>query len=203
MAEKYYILKEKASWNIPADLVSGSRITVELDGKTVEAYVRIDAKNLMVMVTDLRWFPIQQSHIMYQCPKIYTRKNVSGSPANQYAVMRIKDIILDLYYDNLCVQENKDQIKDCLVQYNQHLDSLGSRIEPLEDEKMAIRKAHREGKYTQEEYRSKMRDFYARLAEAKDLKRKAFDKYFASLTPLFRDSEKLYEVLEYLTEEFL
>lgn len=48
-----------------------------------------------------------------------------------------------------------------------------------------------------------MRDFYARLADAKDLKRKAFDKYFASLTPLFRDSEKLYEVLEYLTEEFL
>lgn len=202
MTEKYYILKENAVWNIPEDLMSGSRITVTLDGKTVEAYVRFDAKSLTVMVSDLKWFCIQHSHIMYMCPKIYTRKNVSGSPANHYAVMRIKDIILDLYFDNLCVWENMDQIKACLVQYNKHLDSLGARIEPLEDEKMAIRKANREGKYTHEEYRRLMRDFYARLAKANEHKRKAFDEHFASVKPLFRDSYNLYEILEDLTEEF-
>lgn len=202
MTEKYYTLKENAVWNIPADLMTGTRITVDLDGKTVEAYVRVDVKNLMVMVSDLKWFCIQHSHIMYMCPRIYTRKNVSGSPANQYAVMRIKDIILDLYFDNLCVEENMDQIKDCLVKYNQHLDSIGARIESLEDERRAIRKAHREGESTQEEYKSNLHDFYARLAKAKEHKRRAFDEYFASVKPLFRDSENLYEILEDLTEEF-
>ena len=55
MTEKYYTLKENAVWNIPADLITGTRITVDLDGKTVEAYVRVDVKNLMVMVSDLKW----------------------------------------------------------------------------------------------------------------------------------------------------
>ena len=141
MTEKYYTLKENAIWNFPGELVTKAQFTCTLDGKDVQGMVRFDAKNISVTISDQKWFHFNDAHIMYMCPKIYTQRNVKGSPASHYGVMRLKNLIVDLYHDNLRVSENLDQIKDCLIEYNHHVESINNRLEALEEEMIATRKA--------------------------------------------------------------
>lgn len=201
MTEKYYTLKENAIWNFPGELATKAQFTCTLDGKDVQGMVRFDAKNISVTISDQKWFHFNDAHIMYMCPKIYTQRNVKGSPASHYGVMRLKNLIVDLYHDNLCVSENMDQIKDCLIEYNHHVESINNRLEALEEEMIATRKANREGKYTQDEYRKLRRRYHSERSQANYQKYQAFEKYFASVIPLFCDSEKLYDLIEYEPEK--
>lgn len=201
MTEEYYILKENAIWNLPDELATDTMFACTLDGKTFQCIVCFDAKNICVTISDQKWFQFNHAHIMYMCPKIYTRKNVKGSPASHYGVMRLKNLIVDLYHDNLRVSENLDQIKDCLIEYNHHVESINNRLEALEEEMIATRKANREGKYTQDEYWKLRRSYHSERSQANYQKYQAFEKYFASVIPLFCDREKLYDLIEYEPEK--
>ena len=113
----------------------------------------------------------------------------------------LKNLIVDLYHDNLCVSENLAQIKECLIEYNHHVESINNRLEALEEEMIATRKANREGKYTQDEYRKLRRRFHSERSQANYQKYQAFEKYFGSVIPLFCDREKLYDLIEYEPEK--
>lgn len=201
MTEEYYILKENAIWNLPDELATDTMFACTLDGKTFQCIVCFDAKSICVTISDLKWFQFNHAHIMYMCPKIYTRKNVKGSPASHYGVMCLKNLIVDLYHDNRCMSENLDQIKECLSEYNRHVESINMRLVALEKGMIATRKANREGKYTQDEYRKFRRSYHSERSHADFQKCQAFEKYFASVIPLFCDREKLYDLIEYEPEK--
>ena len=117
MREKVIKYLNASRWEDLTDVRSGDIIPCVIDSQMIEASVYASPKDITVSLYGVKPKLQATSHIMLMAPKIYTVEPWDGSNLNDYAVLRVKELLAGLYHDYKIITGNLEQIRNLLPEF--------------------------------------------------------------------------------------
>lgn len=193
MREKVIKYLNASRWEDLTDVRSGDIIPCVIDGQMIEAAVHASPKDITVLLYGVKPKLQASSHIMLMAPKIYTVEPWDGSNLNDYAVLRVKELLAGLYHDYKIITNNLEQIRDLLPGFASAKEKCRQSISQLRKRKASLKKSFKAGGLPQQEYMRELENIKSATQEEETLLSKTFKEIFS---PVLSDCEHCNNLME-------
>ena len=198
MREKVIKYLNTSSWEDLTDVRSGDIIPCVIDGQMIEAAVHASPKDITVSLYGIKPKLQASSHIMLMAPKIYTVEPWDGSNLNDYAVLRVKELLAGLYHDYKIITGNLEQIRILLPKFTSAKERCSQSISQLTKRKASLKKSFKAGGLTQHEYMGELEKIKSSIQEEEMLLSKTFKEIFSPILSECEHCNNLMEAIETL-----
>ena len=198
MREKVIKYLNASCWEDLTDVRSGDIIPCVIDGQMIEAAVYASPKDITVLLYGVKPKLQASSHIMLMAPKIYTVEPWDGSNLNDYAVLRVKELLAGLYHDYKIITANLEQIRILLPKFTSAKERCSQSISQLTKRKASLKKSFKVGGLTQHEYMGELENIKSSIQEEEMLLSKTFKEIFSPILSECEHCNNLMEAIETL-----
>lgn len=174
-------LLKRSEWEELVDVRHGDIIACLIDGDLVEGVVRVTPKDLSVSLYGRDIPLLTSSHIMLMAPKIYTVDPWPGSRANDFGILRLKELLVGLYHDYKIILGIKDQIISRIPEFQEEKDRHNAALSELSRRRSSLKKSFKAGSIPQKDYMRELNVIKTGIHEETMLLRKNFQKIFSPM----------------------
>lgn len=174
-------LLKRSEWEELTDVRHGDIIACKVDNDMVEGVVSVTPKDLSVSLygRDIRLQ--SSSHIMLMAPKIYTVDPRTGSSANDFAILRLKELLIGIYHDYKIISDAKEQVIALIPTFRSAKERCDTAISGLHKRRAFFKKSFKTGSISQQEYMQELDIIRTVVQEEKETLRKNFLDIFSPI----------------------
>jgi hypothetical protein len=118
---------------------------------------------------------------MLMAPKIYTVDPWPGSRANDFGILRLKELLVGLYHDYKIISGIKDQIISRIPKFQAEKDRHNAALSVLSRRRSSLKKSFKAGSIPQKDYMRELNMIKTGIQEETMLLRKNFQKIFSPM----------------------
>ena len=189
-------LLRRSEWKQQGDIVTGSVISCEIDGKKIEAKVSISPKNLVVKLISEKINLTSSAHLPLMAPMLFTYEPCKGSRANERGMARLHEMLVTLYHDYLIIHESEQEIKTLIPLYNKLKQDFHQSMAYLSHERAEAKRVFMEGLLDQNTYMRIVSDIRNRCCSLHTQHEKDFNKIFSGILGECKCCDDLMEIIE-------
>lgn len=189
-------LLRHSEWKQQGDIVTGSIISCEIDGKKIEAKVSISPKELAVKLISEKINLKSYTHLPLMAPVLFTYEPCKGSSANKRGLARLHEMLVALYHDYLIIQESEQEIKTLIPLYNKLKQDFHRSMERLSHERAEAKRVFKEGLLDQNTYMRIVSDIRKRCCSLHTQYEKDFNKIFSGILGECKCCDNLMRIIE-------
>ena len=198
MREKVIQYLNASSWEDLTDVRSGDIIPCMIDGEMIEAAVYASPKDISVTLYGIKPQLKISSHIMLMAPKIYTVDPWDGSRLNDYGILRVKELLAELYHDYKIITSHLEQIRNLLPEFSCAKEKYRESILQMTKRKHSLKKSFKAGGLSQKQYMRELADIKSAMQEEERILYGNFKEIFSPILSECVHCNNLMESIETL-----
>lgn len=172
-------------------------ISFQIDGDVIECVVGIHPKEICVKLQKEEICLMASAKLMLMAPVIYTTE-VGSRVANNYCIMRLKDLAAGLYHDYQIIINSKEQIKALLPSFLSAKDNCNAAVAELNTRKRELKKDYKDGKLSQREYMQHLSEIKDQIGAQQQALTFNFSKIFSPVLSDCSHCDNLMKTIETL-----
>ena len=153
----------QSEWPETDRIKSGDILSCLIGDRIVESVVKIRPKEISVKLLGEDIELTASAKLMLMAPVIYTTE-IGTCEANDYCIMRLKQLVAGLYHDYQIIMASMQQIKGLIPEFLKAKEECNSAVEGLNIKKRGLKKDFKEGRLSQKSYMELLRDLKNQIA---------------------------------------
>ena len=192
----------QSEWPETGTIKSGDILSCLIDDRIVESVVRIHPKEISVKLLGEDIELTASAKLMLMAPVIYTTE-IGTCEANDYCIMRLKQLVAGLYHDYQIIMAAKEQIKGLLPEFLGAKEECNRAVETLITKKRDLKKDFKEGRLSQKSYMVQLSDLKNQIADQERALNVSFSNIFSPVLSECTHCDNLVGVIETLSRPCL
>ena len=154
----------QSEWPETDVIKSGDILSCLIGDRIVESVIKIHPKEISVKLLAEDVELTASAKLMLMAPVIYTTE-IGTCEANDYCIMRLKQLVAGLYHDYRIIMSSMQQIKSLIPEFLKAKEECNRAVEALNIKKRGLKKYFKEGRLSQKSYMEQLSDLKNQIAE--------------------------------------
>lgn len=177
MDAKLTEMLRRTEWPETEIIKDGDALSCKIDGEIVKFTVRIHPKEICVRLLRDDIGMTASAKLMLMAPVTYTTETGTRR-ANDYGIMRLRDLMVGLYHDYQIISSSQEQIKGVLPEFLCAKDECKRTVSDLNGKKRDLKKDFKQGRLSQKSYMEQLNDIKEQVYAHQHALTETFGKIF-------------------------